>query len=74
MKDIEQLGKEVVDSAFQVHSTLGPGLLESAYEACLLHEFQLRGISVESQKDLPIIYKGHQVPVGYRLDHPSSQP
>ena len=68
MKDIEHLGKEVVDSAFQVHSALGPGLLEGAYEACLIQELQLRGISVEAQKELPIIYKGLPVPIGYRLD------
>lgn len=68
MKDLEKIGKEIVDAAYQVHSTLGPGLLENSYEACLLHELTLRGISVESQVELPISYKDHQIPVGYRLD------
>lgn len=68
MKSIEEIGKEVVDSAFQVHSTLAPRLLENRYEACLVHQLQLRNIRVESQKDLPIVYKNHQISVGYRWD------
>ena len=68
MKDIEQIGKQVVDAAFQVHQTLGPGLLESSYEACLAHEFSLRELSFELQKNLPIQYKGLNLSAGYRLD------
>lgn len=49
---------EVVDSAMKVHSILGPGLLEGAYEACLCHELRKRGLRVESQVQLPIVYDG----------------
>ena len=57
-----------MDAAFQVHQTLGPGLLESSYEACLAHEFSLRELSFELQKNLPIQYKGLNLSAGYRLD------
>lgn len=66
--NIEELGKQVVDAAFQVHFALGPGLLETCYETCLLHELTTRGLQVEAQKELPILYKNHHVDVGYRLD------
>ncbi|MBI1809271.1 MAG: GxxExxY protein [Gemmatimonadetes bacterium] len=59
---------EIVDSAMRVHSTLGPGLLEGAYEACLAHELSSRDISVAAQVPLPLTYKGARVDVGYRLD------
>jgi GxxExxY protein len=59
---------EIVDSAIKVHSSLGPGLLESAYEACLLHELRKRGLNVQSQMVLPLVYDGVQIDTGYRLD------
>ncbi len=62
------MGRQIVDSAFQVHVELGPGLLESSYEACLVHELTMRGISTEVQKELPVSYKGLDLAVGYRLD------
>jgi GxxExxY protein len=52
----------------KVHSALGPGLLESAYQACLLHELHKRGHQVKSQVALPVIYDGTKIDVGYRLD------
>lgn len=65
---LDELGKQIVDAAFEVHKALGPGLLESAYEACMIHELRLRNIPVVSQKDVSLIYKGFKVDVAYRLD------
>lgn len=65
---IDRIAKEVVDAAFKVHSSLGPGLLESAYETCLAHELTKRGYRVERQKAQPVIYDGLEIEVGYRLD------
>ena len=65
---LEALAKEVVDSAIEVHRTLGPGLLESAYEAVLCTEFAQREIAFERQVPLPVKYKGVTVDCGYRLD------
>ena len=67
-EQLEALGKQIVDVAFQVHKELGPGLLESAYERCMIFEFLERGLHVERQKKLPIIYKGNSIDGGYRLD------
>ena len=58
----------IVDAAMKVHSTLGPGLLESAYEACLCHELRKRGLKCQSQVALPVIYDGQIVDLGYRID------
>jgi GxxExxY protein len=66
--ETERLGREIVDSAFTVHKTLGPGLLESAYEACLRHELVLRGISVTPQVPVRIAYKGITLDCGFRID------
>ena len=65
---INQITGQIVDSAMKVHSALGPGLLESAYEACLAFELRDRGIRVERQVDLPVVYRDVQLDVGYRLD------
>jgi GxxExxY protein len=62
------LSNEIIGAAIEVHRQLGPGLLESAYEECLAHEFTLREIPFERQKPLPVIYKGVKLDVGYRLD------
>ena len=64
----EEMAKAIVDSAYQIHTALGPGLLESVYESCMIYEFKLRGIEVKSQITLPVIYKGMKVDSGYRLD------
>ena len=59
---------QIVDAAMNVHTALGPGLLENAYEACLAHELEKRGLEVERQKELPIQYDGQTIDAGYRLD------
>ncbi len=66
--DINDLTGQVIGAAIEVHKSLGPGLLESAYEECLCHEFSLRKIPYERQKELPIEYKGVNLDCGYRLD------
>lgn len=58
----------IIGAAIEVHERLGPGLLESAYEECLLHELRIRNMSVERQKGLPVIYKEVKLDCGYRLD------
>jgi GxxExxY protein len=58
----------IIKTALKVHSALGPGLLESAYEACLAHELKLAGFKVETQLGLPVIYEGIKLDVGYRID------
>lgn len=65
---VEEIAKNILDAAFQVHSALGPGLLESVYETCMLHELNLRNIAVRSHVSLPVTYKGITVDAGYRLD------
>jgi len=66
--DVERLATTVVDSAFVVHTELGPGLLESAYEACLSHELRLRGVKHQLQLPVPLNYKGIRIEIGYRAD------
>ena len=66
--EINKISGEIVDAAMKVHSALGPGLLESAYEACLLYELQKRGLNRKSQVPLPVIYEGVKIDTGYRLD------
>ena len=66
--DINRLSNKIIGAAIEVHKTLGPGLLESAYEECLCYEFGLRDFSFERQKPLPIVYKGKKLDCGYRLD------
>ena len=68
MMDINQLTGEIIGAAIEVHKTLGPGLLESAYEECLCRELSLRGFSYERQKEVPVKYKGVRLDCGYRLD------
>jgi GxxExxY protein len=65
---IEEIAKSILDAAYQVHSALGPGLLESVYETCMVHELNLRNIYSKSQVILPIMYKGIMVDSAYRLD------
>ena len=66
--EINKITEAIIGSAIEVHRTLGPGLLESAYEACLVFELTQRGFQVEQQKSLPVMYKGMRVDAGYRLD------
>lgn len=65
---LKELTDQIIGAAIEVHRTLGPGLLEATYEACLLHELTLRGLSVERQQAFPIVYKGVQLDRGYRAD------
>ena len=58
----------VVDAAMKVHSPLGPGLLESAYHACLAYELRKRGLKVLTQVELPVLYDDIRIDVGYRID------
>lgn len=66
--DRENIFKKVLDCAFKVHTALGPGLLESAYEECLFYELQKVGLKVEKQKALPLVYEDIKLNVGYRID------
>ena len=64
----EALAASVVDAAVKVHRALGPGLLESVYEQCLAFELSRRGIPVERQKSIPVMYEGLRIEAGYRVD------
>ena len=66
--ELNELTEQIIGSAIEVHRALGPGLLESTYEACLLHELAERKLYAERQKALPVIYKGHRIDCGYRID------
>jgi len=66
--EINQLTEGVIGACIEIHKSLGPGLLESAYEECLCHELHLAGLQFERQKSLPVAYKGVQLDCGYRLD------
>jgi len=63
-----ELSRIVFDCALKVHQTLGPGLLESAYEECLYFELKKTGLRIEKQKPLPLIYEEIKLEIGYRLD------
>jgi GxxExxY protein len=67
-RELDYLSKQTVDAAIKVHRTLGPGLLESVYETCLAHELRKRGLAVETQVPLPIIYDGIRLEGGLKLD------
>jgi GxxExxY protein len=66
MNDINQLTEQIIGASIEVHREKGPGLLESAYEACLAHELSLRGISSARQVSVPLSYKG--IEVAFRAD------
>jgi GxxExxY protein len=66
--DIERIGKAVLDAAFHVHSVLGPGLLESVYEAAMVVELKKRSLLVERQAPIAVSYEGEQLEVGFRAD------
>ena len=63
-----EISKVVLDAAFRVHSALGPGLLESVYEAALTHELRKYGLEVETQVPVPVVYDGVKLAIGFRLD------
>jgi GxxExxY protein len=63
-----QASRAVITAAMKVHTKLGPGLLESAYEACLAHELRKAGVQCSTQVPLPVIYDGEKLDAGYRID------
>src|SRR5277367_5081784 len=65
---VNEVSGAVVSSAMHVHAVLGPGLLESAYQACLAHELRKRGFAVASQVGLPVVFDGEKIELGYRID------
>jgi GxxExxY protein len=65
---INELTGKLVDAAMKVHTVLGPGLLESAYEACLAYKLEQRGLKVHSQVEVPVLYENIRIDVGYRCD------
>ena len=69
MEDINQLTYQIIGYAYEVHKTLGPGLLESTYETCLCYELEKAGIKYEKQKELIINYKGVRLDNGLSLIH-----
>jgi GxxExxY protein len=64
----QEISGAIIDAAMKVHTALGPGLLESAYEACLAYELRKGGLAVETQVELPVVYDGIRLDVGYRID------
>jgi GxxExxY protein len=66
--EINDITGHVVDAAIKVHTVLGPGLLESTYEACLMYELNKRGLIVKNQVPLPVRYEEVNIEVGYRID------
>lgn len=64
----EEIFSQVLDAAFKVHSELGPGLLEGAYQKCLAYQLRCADLQVEEEKELPLIYGDQQLEVGYRVD------
>jgi GxxExxY protein len=67
-EEIEEIAEQVVDALLKVHRALGPGLLESTYQACLSHELRCRGIEVGCEVALPVKYRGIEIEAGYRID------
>jgi GxxExxY protein len=63
-----EVAKQIVDAAFRVHTSLGPGLLESVYEAALAYELNQRGLRTSSQQAIPVIYQGTRIEAGFRAD------
>jgi len=65
---LNRITESIIGAAIEVHRALGPGLLESAYEACLVFELAQRGLGVEQQKPLPVVYRKVKLDCGYRID------
>ncbi len=66
--DLNEITGKIIGAAIRVHKELGPGILESAYEACLAYELAEQDLKIERQKSLPIAYRRIQLDVGYRID------
>jgi GxxExxY protein len=67
-EDLNRLTEAIIGAAIMVHRELGPGLLESSYQACLAYELASQGFTVQSELKLPVRYKGLQIDAGYRID------
>jgi GxxExxY protein len=65
---LDQITRQIIGAAIEVHRAVGPGLLESAYQACLAYEVRQRGLKVEEQVALPVLYKDVRLDCGYRMD------
>lgn len=65
---LSELSHQIIKAALRVHSELGPGLLESAYQACLIYELRKSGLEVKSEVPLPVIYDNVSLDIGYRID------
>ena len=66
--ETERIAREIVDAAFRVHTVMGPGLLETVYEACMVHELHRRGLRVQTQVSVPISYEGVRLASDLQLD------
>ena len=66
--ELNEITGQIIDAGMKVHSALGPGLLESAYETCLLFELHKRGLIAQSQVELPLVYEDVKLDAGYRID------
>ena len=67
-EELNQLSKVILDACVTVHKEMGPGLLESVYELCLMKEFELRGVKAKNQEALPLIYKGFELSKEFKID------
>jgi GxxExxY protein len=67
-EEYERVAREIFLASLEVHKAMGPGLLESVYELCLIKELQLRGLIIESQVPIPLIFKGYELSKEYRVD------
>ena len=66
--EIDKITEEIIGCAMDVHTALGPGLLENAYKECLFHKLKKTGFCVEKEKPLPVIFEGVKLDCGYRID------
>lgn len=66
--ELNEISEKIIGCAIKVHKAIGPGLLESTYEVCLVHELQKAGLKVQSQLALPVVYDGIKLDAGYRID------
>ena len=65
---LDLIASQVVDAAYKVHKTFGPGLLENAYELCLIHELKKRGLKVDRQISVPLVFDGEEIDTAFRID------
>ncbi len=66
--ELNDITYKIIGAAYEVHKALGPGLLESTYEICLIHRLTQKGLTVENQKPLPVVFQGIRLNAGYRID------